>query len=223
MKPTNNGTPTGGRTRRRRNRQTAVKSVSGETSIIKYAGLGYSLASDANGNAGGIRPYIGGNAVGTFTATPSGVSVASNYNEYRFMPGSRIRWEPSVSFVTPGRVYCCFCDNPEVNVAIYTALNTYLGAPTSLNYNLYANYVKAMGSLVSFPVYKEAEIEVPQKARRKTFDVNVNINLTDVNVVNRSAQTIFWYCFDGCPVSTGLGSFWYHDTLMVDGLTVNST
>ncbi len=222
MKQPSDGMPIVGGRRRRRNRAPTIKSSGLETSMLKYSALGATLTTDANGNSGGFRPYVGGNYLGTFTATPTGVVIASSYNEFRFLPGTRARWEPSVGFTSSGRIYVAFCDNPEVNYQIYQAYQTYQGAPTGLNYNLYANNVKAMGSLLSFPVYKETDVQLPDKIRRREFDINVNISMTDVNAINRSVQTIMWIAIDGCAANSGVGSFLYHDNLMVSGMSATS-
>lgn len=195
--------------RRKRSTQPTMDPNGPASSIIKYSTLGSTLVSDTNGEAWHTRIFIPGNA--TALTVPIGPSVVSYYSTAKFLPGTRLRWEPSVSFTISGRVYVAFTDNPEVIADVAALTGTSFG-----------NAVKGMGSVVSFPVWQETDIPFPTRTRRKMFDVNETI-LTNVDVLDRSAQTAVFVHVDGTPANTRAGSMWYHDEVLVEGMHPRAT
>jgi len=208
---------TGG-VRRRRNTQPGMTPTSSDSSVIKYSALGLNMVTNSTlGTATYYRSYIPGN--GNALTNTAGPSIASYYSTGRFMPGTRIRWEPSVSFTTPGRVYVGFTDNLELMVNLNVARATYETTPSVANYNAYANAVKSLGTLQSWPVWQETDVVFPLHTRRKRFDVNVNVDYGSADVLDRSAQRAMYVAVDGAPANpTALGSFWYHDVVSVEGV-----
>ncbi|APG76618.1 hypothetical protein 3 [Wenzhou tombus-like virus 3] len=206
------GTPVPGGVRRRRVRMPML-SGSGTNAIIKYSALGGSLTTGSGTNQGtNARYYIPGYA-GDLT-NAAGAAVVSYYSTAKFLPGTRVKWEPSVSFTTAGRVIVGFTDNPEV----VTTLNTLAtNAPT--NYSAYINAVRSLGNVVSFPVWQETEIPFPTRLRRKRFDINASPAGSNADQMDRSAQTVMFVAVEGAPATTSLGSFWYHDVVDVEGVT----
>jgi len=191
--------------RRRRNRQPNVTNTSSTSSVIKYSCLGSTLSSNGFGEASYTRLYVPGRPTGV--ATPVGPDVVANYSSAKFLPGTKLRWEPNVSFTSTGRIYVGFTDNPEV-IATIAAL-------TGGNFN---SAVKGLGDLISFPVWQETEIPFNTRMRRKMFDVNINISPTDVNDLDRSCQTAVFVAAEGVPNGSSLGSMWFHDIVAVEGL-----
>lgn len=152
----------------------------------------------------------------------AGTTIASYYSSARFLPGTRIKWEPSCSFTTSGRVFVGFCDNPEVARTILTQQNTFRASGLLTDYNTFANAVKALGSTISFPVWQETEIPFPTRLRRKRFDIDES-TLT-VDSLDRTMQTTMFVAIEGGPASpTTVGNFWYHDVLDVEGLHAVAT
>lgn len=206
------GTPVSGGVRRRRNRMPMV-SGPGDNAIVKYSSLGITHVTSTGTNQGvTVRYYVPG--YGGDLVNASGPSVVSYYSTAKYIPGTRIKWEPSVSFTTAGRVIVGFTDNPEVVTTIQT-----LAAAAATNYAAYLSAVRSLGSVVSFPVWQETEIPFPTRLRRKRFDINANPVGTNVDQMDRSAQTVMFVAVEGAPVSTSLGSFWYHDIVDVEGVT----
>lgn len=206
------GAPVSGGVRRRRNRM-PMMSGSGDNAIVKYSSLGITHTTGTGANQGlSVRYYVPG--YGGDMVNAAGPTVVSYYSTAKFTPGTRIKWEPSVSFTTAGRVIVGFTDNPEVIVNIST-----LAAQATTNYGPYLAAVRSLGSVVSFPVWQETEIPFPTRLRRKRFDVNATFSGTSVDVGDRSAQTVMFVAVEGAPVSTTLGSFWYHDIVDVEGVT----
>lgn len=212
--------PVKGGVRKRRNTQPGMTSMSSDSSIVKYSVLGLTMTTNgALGSASYYRSYIPGNS--NAVTNGSGPSICSYYSTGKFMPGTRIRWEPSVAFTTSGRVHVGFTDNPELMATLNVARATYENTPTAANYTAYANLVKSLGTVRSFPVWQETDIEFPLDTRRKRFDTNIAVDYTNADVLDRSAQRGMYVCADGGPTTgaTVLGSFWYHDVVSVEGVT----
>lgn len=194
--------------RRRRTRAPDMTS-SGDSSIIKYAVLGTDVATDASGAAADSRSYVGGYNYGLTSSVATGIVGA--YSTALFLTGTKIRWEPTVSFTTSGRVYVGFTDNPEV-------IATFDGAALAAQINI----IQALGSMISFPVWQETDVVFPTKTRKKRFDTN-NTMALDINAYDRCIQTNMLYCVTGAPASTTCGSFWYHDVVSVEGIHSTAT
>jgi hypothetical protein len=207
--------PVQGGVRKRRNRQPVLQNA-GDSTILSYSASGIANQTTTGGQYGSVRQYIPGQAYGL--ANSAGPSIVSYYSSGKFLPGTKLRWEPAVSFTTPGRVLVGFTDNPEVSVAItglfVTAVST--GAPA--DWTAYANAVRGLGSVKSFPVWQETEVEFPTRLRRKMFDVNASATAA-VDVYDRSMQTTMFAAIEGTNGSVAAGNFWYHDKLLVEGIT----
>lgn len=214
--------PVKGGVRRKRNTQPGMTTTGTDSSIVRYSCLGLTIGSDTLGNGNYYRSFIPGNAFALSNGT--GSSICSFYSTGKFMPGTTIRWEPSVSFSTSGRIYAGFTDNPEVMVALNTAYTNYQADKTLAKYNIYANIVKGLGSVQSFPVWQETTISMPMDTRRKRFDINSTVDFTNADQLDRSSQRGFYVAFDGVNTANlSIGSFWYHDVVSVEGITAFGT
>lgn len=210
--------PVKGGVRRRRNTQPAMQRTGTDSSVIQYSALGAGVTSSAIGTAVYNRMYVPGNAVALNNG--SGASIVSFYSSGKFNQGTKIRWEPSVSFTTSGRIYVGFTDNPEIMATLNGLYAAYQTTPTLANYNAYANQVKALGSVQSFPVWQETDVMMPLDTRRKRFDINSSIDFFSADVLDRSCQRGMYAAFDGGPTATTtLGSFWFNDVVSVEGIT----
>jgi len=181
-----------------------------DSSTIRYSAIGDSVTVPATAPliVNPARHFIPGYASGFANAT--GPDLVGYYSTGKFLPGTRIRWEPSVSFTTPGRVFVGFTDNPEVISQLEGLRGT--------NRTTYASRVKGLSTVISFPVWQETEVDFPMKMRRKRFDINETVDLSDSNVVDRSVQVSMFACIEGAPASTDCGSFWFHDVVDVEGI-----
>ncbi|APG76370.1 hypothetical protein 2 [Shahe tombus-like virus 1] len=197
--------PVQGGVRRRRNKQPNVTQTSGTSSVIKYSALGSTVTSDVNGEAWYHRMYIPG-SFGGLTQTV-GTAIVGYYSTAKFQAGTTLRWEPSVSFSTSGRVYVGFTDNPEM----IEAMRVLTGGNA-------VNAVKGLGDVISFPVWQETDIPFSPRMRRKMFDTN-QAAITGVDVLDRTCQTAMFLAIDGMPASTRAGSVWFHDNVAVEGMS----
>lgn len=210
--------PVKGGVRRKRTRAPTT-SGSGDTSVVKYSTLGQTIGTAGSiGASAAFRMFIPGNSSELVNA--AGPTIVSYYSTGRFLPGTKIRWEPNVSFTTTGRLFVGFTDNPEICATIKALYDTYVASPTAANYAAYANPVKSLGSVVSFPIWQETDIAFPTRIRRKRFDVNSTASLTDSNVLDRSMQTTMWVALEAGPTTNQfVGGFHYHDIVDVEGVT----
>jgi hypothetical protein len=219
-----NKNPVKGGIRRRTRATPRVDRTGADTGKIDYSVIGASCTTKGTtGCGGGNRLYIPGYGAGLLDLCP-GPRIVNNYSTGKFVPGTSIRWEPSVSFTTSGRGYVGFSDNPETVKDINDRLVTFLTTPNVTNYVNYALIVKNLGNVISFPVWQETPITVPTRLRRKMFDCNGTVSDT-VDVLDRSMQTAMFWCFDGVDAEEEfyLGSFHYHDNVVVEGITVSVT
>ena len=200
----------------RRRRTTGVSSSSrSDASIIRYSAIGDTVSIPATNPLVGVpaRHYVPGYGAGFANAT--GPDLVGYYSTGKFLPGTRIRWEPNVAFTTAGRVFVGFTDNPEV-ISQMEGLR-------STNRDTYASRVKGLSTVISFPIWQETEIDFPMKMRRKRFDCNETIDISDNNVVERSEQIAMFACIEGAPASTVCGAFWFHDVVDVEGIHAQLT
>jgi len=199
--------------RGRKNKQIVRGSgIGADNTRISYNCYSGAATTDTNGNATVERFYIPGNTavVSRYTLpTSTGLNVLSNYSEGRFEPGSFIKWVPSVSLSTPGRVIVGFTTNPEIMTATITIAAA-------------ADYLKSFGNAISFPVWEETVIPLPTYLRRKMFDVNVSAAVA-VDVLDRACQVYMLSSISGATASTNCGYFEFHDKVMGVGLAPAST
>lgn len=209
--------------------------TNGDGSLVRYNCSGVNLGTYTGAGLGVQRRYFVPGFQGTIPVvggagliTSAGAEVVGFYSSARFMPGTRVKWEPSVSFTTSGRIYVGFTDSPEVANTINTAMEAVQTAATvaaaQAAYDTYSASVKALGSTISFPVWQETEIPFPTRMRRKRFDVN-EAAATGIDTLDRSMQTAMFVAAEGVPTAgtTVLGNFWYHDVVDVEGLHATAT
>lgn len=216
--------PVKGGVRKRRVRMPMAKSA-GDNTVIRYStpSITYSTVGTL-GVSVGSRIYIPGSTTAGQLANPSGPNIVSYYSTGKFLPGTVVSWEPSVSFTTSGRVFVGFTDNPEVIANINTVYATFVATPTAANYLAYANLVKGLGSIRSFPVWQETTWAVPTNLRRKRFDTNVLASLVASDELDRSCQTAMFVAIEAGPsTATVLGGFNYHDVVNVEGVQAVGT
>lgn len=207
----------------RRKRNTAPKlEGTGNNTVITYKTPGGTVVTNgAYPAAGWARVYVPGNANGL--ASSVGPSIVRNYQTAKFLPGTKVRWEPSVSFSTPGRVYAAFVDNPETITIIEQYLLDFQSTPNQTNYNSYVNAVRAVGNCISFPVWQETDIPFYSSMRRKRFDTNATAGV-DVNVLDRCCQCALYCAVDGTGLTNQtVGNLQYHDQVDVSGICALST
>lgn len=209
--------------RRRRNTQPVMANTSNDSSVVKYNVQSATIGVLGTTGSGAYRRlYIPG-YLGPDLLSNAGSSVCSFYSTGVFKPGTSIKWEPSCSFTTSGRVFVGFTDNPEVAVALGAAWTAFITTPTTGAYNAFANQVKALGSTVSFPIWQETQIPFPMRLRRKRFDAD-SVPSGLVDNLDRNMQTSMWVAIEAGPATAQtVGNFWFHDVVDVEGLISTAT
>lgn len=203
--------PVNGGVRKRRN-----SAPTSDGTRIKYNAMQKTFPTVISGYTGEIRPYVPG--LTSPLAQTVGPELVSYYSTGKFLPGTSARWEPSVSFTTTGRVFVGFTDNPEVATSISSLFGAAISAGTGAAWADYANAVKSLGSVQSWPVWQETEVSTPMNLRRKMFDVNENL-VVSPDTYDRSMQVLMCIAVEGLPAgSSSPGGFWFHDHVQVEGL-----
>lgn len=196
--------------RRKRNNKTLSIRGTDQSQNVRYATLGITLNTGASGIVDGYyRAYIPGNASGLVAA--SGPAICSYYSTGKFMPGTTAEWIPSVGFTTSGRVYVGYTDNPELAVHIAGTTGS-----------TFANHVKGLGDVISFPVYQSEKWVVPTKLRRRMFDCNASI-VASADNFDRSMQTTMFVYVEGAPATTAIGGMRFEDNVLVEGITATAS
>lgn len=189
---------------KKRRTTTPRTSGNGDSTVIAYNVPSIQAGTVTGGVGKLFRRYIPG--LTDNLANSVGPDMICSYSSAKFLPGTKIRWEPSVSFSTSGRVFVGFTDNPEVALQ---AEGLAIGA--------FATFVKGLGNVISFPVWQETEIPFPTRLRRKRFDTNLTV-AASVDVYDRCMQTFMFAYIEGTPADTACGTFWYRDVVDVEGL-----
>lgn len=219
--------PVNGGIRRRRTTPPSMTS-SIDRQVLRYNAIGSTVVTNTSGVdsdsvthvGAGYRFYIPGNVSNGIGFSP-GPAIASYYSTGVFRPGTLIRWEPSVSFTSTGRVFVGFTDNPEMMRNLFIAWYDFVNTGGKAKYLAYSNLVKSLGDLRSFPIWQETEVPFPLRPlRRPRFDTNTGIDTSlPTEDYSRSCQTGMFYVVEGCDVDAPVGSWWFRDVLDVEGMT----
>lgn len=202
-------------TMRRIPKQPRMSTLNDNASVVRYR----TMSPTIEGNAYSLYArFMVPGLSGALNSNTVGPGIVANYSTGVFKPGTRCQWLPSVSFNTTGRVYVGFTDNPEAAAALNTLANSVVSSPT---YGLYADAVKSLGNLITFPVWAETDISIPLKLRRKRFDVNANLGSATSDILDRCMQTSMWVAFEGFASggTTSLGTFLFDEVVDVEGIT----
>lgn len=199
-----------------RRRRTSQPSFNGTVIDYNVSQSGFDAVS--SGHTGLARAYVPGLPYGLVNGI--GPAIVSAYSSAKFLPGTSLRWEPSVAFTSTGRVFVGFTDNPEVAVQIRTLLNIAIASGLAADWNAYLTSIKGLGSTISFPIWQETSIVFPTRLRRKMFDTNETINTLSVDDMDRCMQTSMFLGIEGLPAGTTAspGGMWYHDKVSVEGI-----
>lgn len=210
-----------------RNRSSPSITGGGDSTIIKYNYVGSSIQTQATtGSATRARFYIPGQTAGPYSdsaTTSPGSKLVKSYSTAVYRPGTKIRWEPSCSFNTSGRVFVAFTDNPEVAYKLNLIRDdAEAGLPGALE--AYVLNMRGLSNVRSFPVWQETEIPFPTRTRRKRFDVDATTNILDKADLVTSMQVAMFVVVEGVgTTATRVGSFWYHDVVDVEGIQPDIT
>lgn len=135
-------------------------------------------------------PLVAGNT----TARDSIVfaNVAKNFQQYKYLPGTQLHYQPAVGLNTSGTIYVGLLENPEA-IADWYLLNT---ASKII-------YIKALSSVKSYPLWQEFVLPLIGTPRLKMFPTDTDVNFTLETDVTKSVQSVFVVGIDGFTSVTG--------------------
>lgn len=144
--------------------------------------LGYGQVILAPGNSSG-RSNAAVQTVGRF------------FQKGLYLPGTFVKYIPSVGLNTPGNVIMGFLDSPDL-IRFWLALT-----PGS-----HLNFVRDLSNAKTGPVWQELTFNLTQPPRRKTFMVDPSIDV-DIDAIDQSVQGYVVYCVYGVEAPTADRAF----------------
>lgn len=128
-------------------------------------------------------PLIAGVTVARDAVIFSG--VARCFQQYKYLPGTALHYQPAVGLNTSGTIYAAYFDNPEM-ISDWNSLGTVARV----------SRIKANASVKCFPVWQEFRIPISGTPRLKMFstDISTTYNVDDLT---RTCQGLFAVAIDG--------------------------
>lgn len=139
--------------------------------------LGYGSVSLAPGNLAG-RANAAINGVGRY------------FQKGLYLPGTFVRYIPSVGLNTPGNIIIAWLDNPDM-----------IRAWNLLSAGAHLNFIRDVSNAKTGPVWQELTVPLTQPPRRKTFMVDPQLDFQSNTEVDLSCQGLFIFCVFGTDIS----------------------
>lgn len=130
-----------------------------------------------------------GNAAGRANAAVQ--TVGRYFQKGLFLPGTFVKYIPSVGLNTPGNIIMGFIDSPDM-IRAYLAL----AAGAQLN------FIRDLNNSKTGPVWQELVFPLTQPPRRKTFMVDPTIDV-NIDAIDQSVQGYIVWCVYGADTVTG--------------------
>jgi len=129
-------------------------------------------------------PLVGGNT----TARDSVVfaNVSKNFQQFKYLPGTQLHYQPAVGLNTSGTIYVAYIDNPE------TIADWYLASQT-----LRLTMIKSSSTVKSFPLWQEFVLPISGTPRQKLFPTDTSVDFTAELDNSKSVQGVFFVGIDG--------------------------
>jgi hypothetical protein len=164
----------------------------------------------------GEQPSTTGPARFGFVVSSSIRQVAACYQEYKYLPGTKLHWEPRVAVTSTGNYWIGYIDNPELIIRFMDGANTIERAAIA----------RSIDTMRIYPIWQSASCSIGP-SRRSSYNVNVTLD-TDINNVPRSAriaeierscQGAFIFLIEGGNPSTVTAQPYLTEILSLKGLT----
>lgn len=173
--------------------------------------------------AAGLQPTGTGAVTVSFIVSSSIRVVASQYQEYKYLPGTKLHWEPRVPVTSTGNYWVGWVDNPELLLRLRSS------APIDR-----AALIRSIDTMRVYPIWQASTTPIGPP-RRPFYNTNVTI-FTDTSSESaetlsimeyeRSVQGAFVYLVEGAPADITLAQPYLTEVLHLRGLTglpVNTT
>lgn len=150
----------------------------GNVEVASAATVGFGSVLFAPGNTAG-RSNAAVNAVGRF------------FQKGLYLPGSFVKYIPSVGLNTAGNIIIGWVDSPDL-----------VRAWLSLAPGAHLNFVRDLNNSKTSPVWQELTFPLTQPPRRKTFMVDPAIDI-NIDSIDQSVQGYFVYVVYGVDAPVG--------------------
>lgn len=140
-------------------------------------------------------------AHGTILLAPGNTSGRSNaavnfvgryFQKGLFLPGTFVKYIPSVGLNTPGNIIMGFLDSPDM-IRAFSALTTQTAA---------LNFIRDLSSARTAPVWQELTMPLTQAPRRKVFIVDPSIPSDSNDQLDQSVQGAYVWALFGATAPT---------------------
>jgi hypothetical protein len=118
-------------------------------------------------------------------------TVGRYFQKGVYLPGTFLKYIPSVGLNTPGNIIIGYIDSPDV-------IKGYLSLPPGQQ----LNYIRDLSNSRTGPVWQELTFPLTQPPRRKTFMVDPSIS-NDIDAIDQSVQAYFVWCVYGTDTVVG--------------------
>jgi len=208
--------------RRKKNKQTVRGRITNDTRLTGHSYCN-TTSTDATGLdsfmcllSAGEQPNPFGEARFGFVVSSSIRRVASSYQEYKYLPGTKFHWEPRVGVTTPGNYWIGYIDNPELILAFMEAVST----------TDRANIVRSIDTMRIYPMWQSASCAITS-SRRNMYNINATLSLNPDTIptpsriaeLERSVQGAFIFLVEGAPPNTIVSQPYLTEVLSLKGLT----
>lgn len=133
--------------------------------------------------------FAPGNVAGRSNAAVQ--TVGRYFQKGVYMPGTFVKYIPSVGLNTPGNIIMGYLDSPDL-IRAYLALTP--GAEL--------NFIRDLNNAKTGPVWQELVFPITQPPRRKTFMVDPVIDI-NIDAIDQSVQAYVVWCVFGADTVTG--------------------
>lgn len=118
-------------------------------------------------------------------------TVGRYFQKGVYLPGSFVKYIPSVGLNTPGNIIIGFIDNPDL-----------MRAWSVLSGGSHLNFIRDLNNAKTGPVWQELTMNLTQAPRRKVFNIDPSIEV-NIDSIDQSIQGYFIWCVFGVDTVVG--------------------
>lgn len=158
----------------------------------------------------GRPPSVTANAA--FISSSSIRAVTRLYQEYRYLPGTVLKWEPRVPITSRGNYWIAWCDNPEFIVR-------YIFATSEVKKTM----IRSLSSARVYALWRESTTPIgPPRKRMFNIDASVSESTNrevDYNTFERTVQGAFLFLVEGAEPGQAIAQPYLQEVVQLRGLT----
>jgi len=166
--------------------------------------------------AAGEQPTGTGPTNSGFIVSSTIRAIAARYQEYLYLPGTKLHWEPRVPVTSTGNYWVGWIDNPELLLQMIVG-------PAATRRAI----VQSVDTVRVYPIWQSSVTPIGPP-RKKSYNVNttlfvdtVNLSETTVTIheIERSVQGAFVFIVDGAPPNITVAQPYISEQISLRGLT----